>query len=213
MSIKGLTKKQNQALYTIVGIIIIALICVILFQFYNSNNHKKIIEASKAYQKALIASENSDVSSATKIAKFTSVVNQYPSTSFGIFASWQLAELYITPTKLNTSNFNMNIANLPKAIDTLEQSIKDNPDNSLTNVTKTRLARLYITAKQPDQAIKTLNNLGSLKDKAYPLMLLGEAYQQKNDKAKALDAWHKALQDPDSSAEFKQVITQLINNY
>lgn len=161
----------------------------------------------------MIASENSDVSSATKIAKFTSVVNQYPSTSFGIFASWQLAELYITPTKLNTSNFNMNIANLPKAIDTLEQSIKDNPDNSLTNVTKTRLARLYITAKQPDQAIKTLNNLGSLKDKAYPLMLLGEAYQQKNDKAKALDAWHKALQDPDSSAEFKQVITQLINNY
>jgi predicted negative regulator of RcsB-dependent stress response len=213
MSIKGLTKKQNQALYTIVGIIIIALICVILFQFYNSNNHKKILEASNAYQKALIASENSDFSSATKITKFTSVVKQYPSTSFGIFASWQLAELYITPTKSNTSNFNMNIANLPKAIDTLEQSIKNNPDNSLTNVTKTRLARLYITAKQPDQAIKTLNSLKTLENKAYPLMLLGEAYQQKTNKTKALNAWHKALQDPNSSAEFKQVITQLINNY
>ncbi|MED7788321.1 tetratricopeptide repeat protein [Francisella sp. 19X1-34] len=213
MSFKGLTKKQNQALYTIIGIIIIAIICVILFQFYNSNNHKRILEASNVYQKALIASENSAASSNTKISKFTSVVNQYPNTSFGIFASWQLADLYITPTKLDTSNFSINIANLPKAISILQQSIKDNPDNSLTNVTKTRLARLYIASNQPDQAVETLNSLKTLKNKAYPLMLLGEAYQQKNDKTKALNAWHKALQDPDSSAEFKQVITQLINNY
>ncbi|MED7818783.1 MULTISPECIES: YfgM family protein [unclassified Francisella] len=210
---KGLTKKQNQALYTIVGIIIVAIICTIIFQFYNSNNHKKILEASDAYQKALIASENSDTSLNTKISKFTTVVDQYPKTSFGIFASWQLADLYITPTKLDTNNFNMNITNLPKAIKVLQQSIKDNSDDSLTNVTKTRLARLYIASKQPDQAIKTLQSLGSLGNKAYPLMLLGQAYHQKNDKAKALDAWHKALQDPDSSAEFKEVITQLINNY
>lgn len=213
MTIKGLTKKQNQALYTIVGIIIVAIICTIIFQFYNSNNHKKILEASDAYQKALIASENSDTSLNTKISKFTTVVDQYPKTSFGIFASWQLADLYITPTKLDTNNFNMNITNLPKAIKVLQQSIKDNSDDSLTNVTKTRLARLYIASKQPDQAIKTLQSLGSLGNKAYPLMLLGQAYHQKNDKAKALDAWHKALQDPDSSAEFKEVITQLINNY
>lgn len=213
MSINGLTKKQNQALYTVVSIIIVAIICVIIFQLYNSNNHKKILEASNAYQKALIVSENPDASSNTKISKFNSVVDKYPKTSFGIFASWQLANLYITPTKLDTSNFNMNIANLPKAIKVLQQSIKDNPDDSLTNVTKTRLARLYIASNQPDQAIKTLQSLGSLANKAYPLMLLGQAYHQKNDKTKALDAWHKALQDPDSSAEFKQVITQLINNY
>ncbi|ASG69064.1 hypothetical protein CDV26_10420 [Francisella halioticida] len=210
---KGLTKKQNQTFYTIIGIVIVAMICIIIFQLYNSNNHKKILEASNAYQKALIASENLDVTSGTKISKFTSVVNQYPNTSFGIFASWQLADLYITPTKLDTSNFNMNITNLPKAIKVLKQSIKDNPDNSLTNVTKTRLASLYIASKQSDQAIKTLQSLGALNNKAYPLVLLGQAYHQKNDKTKALGAWHKALQDPTSSAKFKQVITQLINNY
>ena len=43
-------------------------------------------------------------------------------------------------------------------------------------------------------------------------MLLGQAYELKKAKTKALNAWHKALQDPNSSTEFKQIITQLINN-
>ncbi|APD51022.1 YfgM family protein [Francisella hispaniensis] len=209
---KNLSKKQTQALYTIAGIIIVAIICAIILQFYNSNNDKKMLDASTMYQKALIASENPKSPLDTKIAKFEQVVNDYPNTSFGIFASWQLADLYTTTTQPDTKNFNMNLTNLPKAILVLQQSIENNPKDSLSDISKVRLARLYIAAKQPDQAIKTLENIKPFKDNAYPLMLLGQAYSEKKDKTKAIETWQKALQDPNSSAEFKQIISQLINN-
>lgn len=212
MSIKNLSKKQSQALYTVIGIIIVAIICVIILQFYKSNNHEKMLEASTAYQKALIAGENTKSPIGTRAAKFEDVVNNYPTTSFAIFASWQLADLYITPTKLDTTNFSMNIGNMPKAIQVLQQSIDNNPNDSLTNITKTRLAKLYIASKEPDNAIKTLQSISSLENSAYPLALLGQAYNEKGDKTKAIQTWQRALQDPSSSPEFKQIITQQINN-
>ena len=92
---KNLSKKQTQALYTIAGIIIVAIICAIILQFYNSSNDKKMLKAATMYQKALIANENPKSPLETKISKFEQVINDYPNTSFGIFASWQLADLYI----------------------------------------------------------------------------------------------------------------------
>lgn len=212
MDVKNLSKKQSQALYSIITIIVIAVACTIILQFYKSNNSKEMLEASTAYQKALIANENINISLETKASKFQAVVDNYPNTSFGIFASWQLADLYITPTKLDTTSFKMNIGNMPKAIQALQQSINTNPKDSLTNITKTRLAKLYIATKEPQKAIETLQSISSLENSAYPLVILGQAYNEEGDKTKAIQAWQKALQDQDSSPEFKQIITQLINN-
>lgn len=209
---KNLSKKQTQVLYTIAGIIIVVIICAIILQFYNSSNDKKMLEAATIYQKALIANENPKSPLETKISKFEQVINDYPNTSFGIFASWQLADLYTTTTNLDTKNFNINVTSLPKAIAVLQKSIENNPKDSLSDISKVKLARLYILANQPDQAIKTLQNIKSFKDNAYPLMLLGQAYSEKKDKTKAIETWQKALQDPNSSGQFKQIISQLINN-
>ncbi|ALB01284.1 hypothetical protein ACH24_00330 [Francisella persica ATCC VR-331] len=208
---KNLSKKQTQALYMVAGIIIVAIICAIILQFYNSSNDKKMLEAATMYQKALITNENPKSPFETKIYKFEQVINNYPNTSFGIFASWQLADLYTTTTKLDTKNFNVNVTNLIKAIVVLQQSIENNPKDSLIDISKVRLARLYILTNQPDQAIKTLQNIKSFNN-AYPLMLLGQAYSEKKDKTKAIEAWQKALQDTNSSGQFKQIISQLINN-
>lgn len=212
MSIKNLSKKQKQSIYLLAGIIVIALILTVMYQLYSSSSNKKMLEASSAYQKALIANENTKLPLNDKASKFQTVIDNYPNTSFGIFASWQLSDLYITPTKLNTTSFNLNIANMPKAINTLQQSINANPNDSLTNVTKTRLARLYIQTKQPDKAIEILQTVHSLDKSAYPLMFLGQAYSEKGDNKKAIEIWQKALKDPNISPEFKQIITQFINN-
>ncbi|OEZ32993.1 hypothetical protein AS144_06770 [Francisella endosymbiont of Amblyomma maculatum] len=209
---KNLSKKQTQVLYTIAGIIIVVIICTIILQFYNSSNDKKMLEAATMYQKALIVNENPKSPLDTKISKFEQVINDYPNTSFGIFANWQLADLYTTTTKLDTKNFNINVTSLPKAIAVLQQSIENNPKDSLSDISKVKLARLYILANQPDQAIKTLQNIKSFKDNAYSLMLLGQAYSEKKDKTKAIEIWQKALQDPNSSGQFKHIISQLINN-
>lgn len=209
---KNLSKKQNQVLYTIAGIIIFIIICAIILQFYNSSDDKKMLESATIYQKALIANENPKSPLETKIYKFEQVINDYPNTNFGIFASWQLANLYTTITKLDTENFNINVTNLPKAIVVLQQSIENNHKDSLSDISKVKLARLYILANQPNQAIKTLKNIKSLKENAYPLMLLGQAYREKKAKTKSIETWQKALQDLNSSGQFKQIISQLINN-
>jgi cytochrome c-type biogenesis protein CcmH/NrfG len=43
-------------------------------------------------------------------------------------------------------------------------------------------------------------------------MFLGQAYSEKGDNKKAIEIWQKALKDPNISPEFKQIITQFINN-
>lgn len=212
MNIKNLSKKQMQSIYMIVGLLTVAIVCTILLQFYNSSNDKQLLQAATSYQKAIIANENSSISTADKTAKFETVVKDYPNTSYGIFASWTLAELYVVPTKLDTKSFNMNISNIPKAIKILQQSTEANPKDNLTNITKTRLAKLYLASNQTDKAIRTLQSTTNLQDNAYPLMLLGQAYLQQKDKTKAIQTWQKAEQDQNSSPEFKKIITQLINN-
>ncbi|MGQ4005271.1 tetratricopeptide repeat protein [Francisellaceae bacterium CB300] len=209
---KNLSKKQMQSIYMIVGLLTVAIVCTILLQFYNSSNDKQLLQAATSYQKAIIANENSSISTADKTAKFETVVKDYPNTSYGIFASWTLAELYVVPTKLDTKSFNMNISNIPKAIKILQQSTEANPKDNLTNITKTRLAKLYLASNQTDKAIRTLQSTTNLQDNAYPLMLLGQAYLQQKDKTKAIQTWQKAEQDQNSSPEFKKIITQLINN-
>ncbi|WP_321174115.1 tetratricopeptide repeat protein [Francisella sp. W12-1067] len=211
MKVKNLSKKQAQALYTIAGVIIVAIICITIFQFYSSGDNQKMLEASESYQKALITSENPDNPIDTKIASFESVVNIYPTTSFGIFASWNIAYIYITSTKLNPKK-EISATDYKKAINALLKSANANPKDSLTDITKTRLAKLYIETNQSDKAIETLNSLKYLQNSAYPLMLLGQAYKQKGNTTKAIEIWQKATQDPNATPEFKQIITQFINN-
>jgi predicted negative regulator of RcsB-dependent stress response len=212
MYIKNLSKKQIQSIYMIAGLLTVAIACVIALQFYNSNNSKQILQAATIYQRAIIASENHSISTADKTAKFEAIAKQHSNTSYGIFASWKLADLYVTPTKLDTKTFNINIANTPEAIQVLQQSSEANPKSNLTNITKTRLAKLYLISNQTDKAIKTLQSTADLQNNAYPLMLLGQAYLQQKNKTKAIQAWQKAEQDPNSSPEFKKIIVQLINN-
>ena len=212
MDIKNLSKKQMQSIYVIVGLLTVAIVCIVALQFYNSNNSKQLLQAATSYQKAIITGETPNISTSDKTTKFETVVKDYPSTSYGIFASWELADLYVIPTKLDTKSFNMNIANIPKAIQILQQSAEANSNDNLTNITKTRLAKLYLASNQADKAIKILQSTTNLQDNAYLLMLLGQAYLQQKNKTKAIQTWQKAKQDQNSSPEFKKIIAQLINN-
>jgi len=209
---KNLTQKQMQSIYMIAGLLTVAIVCIIALQFYNSNNTKQLLQAATSYQKAVITNENSSISVADKIAKFEAVMKNYPRTSYGILASWELAELSVAPTKLDTKSFGMNIANIPKAIEILQQSAENNPKDNLTNITKTRIAKLCLASNQTDKAIKILQSTTNLQENGYPLMLLGQAYLQQKDKTKAIQTWQKAEQDKNSSLEFKKIIAQLINN-
>lgn len=211
MSIKDLSPKHKQAVYLVLIIVAVAIIIVGILQYSKSKNSENMLEASSLYQKALITNENPSISNSQKIASFDSVTTMYPNTSYGILASWQVADLYITAKRLD-SNRPVSKNDYNKAILALVNSANNNPKDNLTNITNTKLASLYIQTNQTDNAIKILQNIPDLDNNAYPLMILGQAYAQKGDKSKALKVWKEASQDPNSTPEFKQIISQLINN-
>lgn len=205
MSIQNLSEKQKQAIYMIVGLLVITLLAITAIQLYKSNSNKQLVKAATSYQKAIITNENPDIKTTKKITSFETVATTHPATSYGIFASWELAHLYTNSTKATSTNSS-------KAIQILQQSIAANPKDDLTNITKTRLVKLYLDENQADKAIKVLQSITNLQKNAYPLLLLGQAYLQQNDKTKAIQTWQKAEQDSNSSPEFKETIAQLINN-
>jgi predicted negative regulator of RcsB-dependent stress response len=211
MSIKDLSPKHKQAVYLVLIIVAIAVIIVGILQYSKSENSKNMLEASSLYQKALISNENHNIPKTQKIASFDNVTTKYPSTSYSILASWQVADIYITPENLGSGK-SISKDDYNSAIKVLVNSANNNPKDNLTNITNTRLASLYIQTNQADNAIKTLQSISDLDNNAYPLMILGQAYAQKGDKSEALKAWKKASQDPNATPEFKQIISQLINN-
>ena len=111
------------------------------------------------YQKAILVNENANTTSIEKEKGFKQITTEYPKTSYGIFASWQLANIYVSNTDSNTSFMNYQATvNYTKAISVLSDSINDNHDNNLSDISKTRLAKLYIATNQSKKAIAVLQN-------------------------------------------------------
>ena len=212
MSLKKLSKKQSYLVYIGIAISIILILSVAVYSLSGYESNKKMLTASSLYQKFLIIDQNPNTTKAKKQEKLEEIIQKYPNTIFGIFSSWKLADTYITKTKLNTTSFNINIRNYPKAAQVLQQSVNANPKDSLTKVTKTRLARLYIASKEPNNAIKTIKSIKNYKKNSYPLVILGQAYYEKGNKKEAVKIWKAANKANTNSSQLTNITTQLINN-
>ena len=211
MNIKDLTKKQLQTIFASVVIVVVILLSVIVVEYNRHENAKDNTLVATMYQKAILVNENANTTSIEKEKGFKQITTEYPKTSYGIFASWQLANIYVSNTDSNTSFMNYQATvNYTKAISVLSDSINDNHDNNLSDISKTRLAKLYIATNQNKKAIAVLQN--DNQTAAYPLMILGQAYSQSGNQTEAIQVWQRALQDQNSSPQFLDQVNQLINN-
>ena len=211
MNIKDLTKKQLQTIVASVVIAIVILLSVIIVEYNRHVNAKDNTIVATMYQKAILVNENANTTAIEKQKAFKQITTEYPKTSYGIFASWKLANMYVSNTATNKSGINYQATlNYTKAIAVLSDSIKENLNNNLSDISKTRLAKLYIAMNQSKKAIAILQNDGQTA--AYPLMILGQAYSQSGNQTKAIQVWQRALQDHNSSPQFLDQVNQLINN-
>jgi predicted negative regulator of RcsB-dependent stress response len=211
MNIKDLTKKQLQTIVASVLIVVVILISVIVVEYNRHENTKDNALVATMYQKAILVNENANTTPIDKEKGFKQIATEYPRTSYGIFASWQLANMYVSTTDSNTSFMNYQATvNYTKAISVLSDSIQQNPNNNLSDISKTRLAKLYIATNQSKKAIALLQNDNLTS--AYPLMILGQAYSQSGNQTEAIQVWQRALQDRNISPQFLDQVNQLINN-
>ena len=211
MNIKDLTKKQLQTIVASVVIVVVILLSIIIVEYNRHENAKDNTLVATMYQKAILINENANTTSTEKETSFKQIISEYPKTSYGIFASWQLANIYVSSTDSNTSFMNyQTTVNYTKAISILSDSITANPNNNLSDISKTRLAKLYIATNQSKKAITMLQNDNLTA--AYPLMILGQAYSQDSNQTEAIQVWQRALQDKNSSPQFLDQVNQLINN-
>lgn len=216
--LNDLPNKQKKLIYSLTLIIMIAVISLAVWQYKKHENAEQMLQAATEYQKAILEYENSNISSSSKTNGFSKVVQEYPHTAFAIFSSWYLANDAINNTSFNNFDIknlqaadNNGKANYNKAISILENSAKENPSNNLTNITKTRLARLYIATNQIDKAISTIDSIATSQQTSYTLLILGDAYQAKGDIEKATQTWKKA-QTLNTNPDIDNLLNKKINS-
>ncbi|MFC4892427.1 YfgM family protein [Pseudofrancisella aestuarii] len=216
--LNDLPNKQKKLIYSLTLIILIAFISLAVWQYNKNKNAEEMLQASTEYQKAILTYENSSISSSTKTNGFTKVIQEYPHTAFAIFSSWYLASDAINNTSFNNfdiknlqASANNGKANYNKAISILENSAKENPNNNLTNITKTRLARLYIATNQIDKAISTINSIATSQQTSYTLLILGDAYHANGNNEKATEIWKKA-KNLNTNPDIDNLLNKKINS-
>lgn len=209
--LENLNKKQKHSVIITVSVIILVILLLSIYKISQHSSNQKMLLASTDYQKALINYNNSN-----QISGFDDVINQYPNSAYAIFSSWHLVDNAIQKSSVSSGIDLANLSttgksNYNNAISILQKSIQDNPKNSLTNITKTRLARAYLETNQPGKAMQTIKSADAYDKSSYTLMLLGDAYGKKDDKQKAVEYYTKA-EKLDTDPKLQSLITKKINN-
>ena len=212
-ALENLTTKQKNSIFTTITIAITLILCVSIFQYTKHNNTEKMLSASNDYQKALL-----NYDSSKDVSDFKQVIVKYPNTAYAIFASWYLADSSMSTSSVTSATLDITKlsvsgkTNYTNAAAILEKSIKDNPKNSLTNITKTRLARVYLELNKTDKAIQTLQSAEAVNSSAYIQMLLGDAYTQKENSQKAKVSYEIAMKLSDNDSDLQKLILKKLNN-
>ena len=200
-NLKKLSKKQRLKLYILIITSITALTFVGYNEYCKSAIKEKMLNASNLYQKALIISKNEKSTVEQKINAFKSVEHKYPNSAYGIYSSWNEVNLMLNKSKINYKEIER----------VFTTSIKNNPKNNLSNITKTRLARIYISNNQNSLAIKLLKEVKLSNSSAYIIILLGDAYSQNKEYKNAKKEYEKAL-SMNLNSSLKSVIKLKLNS-
>ncbi len=108
-----------------------------------------------------------------------------------------------------------NLADYPKAIETLEAFVKEFPTGGAITDVRMALGRSYIASKQEDKGIEVLTDVvrNSPEKKAEAGLIIADAYVKKDNKDKALEILNAVLADGVRSAESIQAAMMAANLY
>jgi len=169
--------KRYQNAITIV--LVIVLLMVSAYKYWNWHQEKITQQASNAYEHLMVAFSNQDNKGVRAYA--SQLLNDYSDTVYADAAHLTLAKLYVVRE------------NYPKAQKELESVALHSKAPTLQQIAKIRLVRLFVAIKSYDKA---LSELETVEDKAYlPVVneLKGDIYAATGQYQEAVLFYRKAI--------------------
>lgn len=165
------------------------------WHYWNSHESSTSREMSAAWQQVISAMDNSKPQTLEAAAKFAGD----NSNTYGALASLELVKRYVDLNQLD------------KAAAQLKTGLKDTSDAELQSVLNLRLARIQLQQKQPDEALKTLEQIKGDAWAAIVADVRGEVLLEKGDVKGAREAWLKGTEANGASA-LKEMLQMKMNN-
>jgi predicted negative regulator of RcsB-dependent stress response len=166
---------------TVIAGVVMALIIVTGWHYWERYKSRKLYHASSVYDEMITLRAQNETSEAAVQAN--KLINLYPRTPYAPMAALMLAR-----DAAATQSY-------PEAGKQLNWVIDHSSNDSLREIAKTRLARLDLAQKNPQD---TLDVLAKVDDKNFNGLvdqIRGDAYLLMNDTAKAQAAYQLALQE------------------
>ena len=182
---------------TIIGIVI-AILLIVGWHYHKRHQASTSAEASLLYSQMLQAGSHDD-----KLAQSNAklLMDKYRRTPYATLASLWLAKDAVTNHDLNA------------AAQHLQWTLKYGKKGAWHDLAATRLARVYLAQKKPQQALNLLNELPA--NSIYAALILqvkGDAYVDLKKDMLATQAYQQALKGlPSSSADYLDVQKKLAN--
>lgn len=177
------------------------LVGVIIFygwNYYQSYRSRMLSHASRVYDEML--TDRAQNNSASTIVQAEKLFSHYPSTPYSDMAALMLARDAISKK------------NYPEAVKQFSWVLQHGHSNSIRQIARLRLARLYIAEQKADEA---LSELKKVDDKAFAALIdevVGDAYLAKGKISEARAAYQKALQELPNSEEVRPLLEMKLNN-
>jgi predicted negative regulator of RcsB-dependent stress response len=180
--------------FTILAGILIALIITSGWRYWQSYHNKMLSHASVVYDEMLTLRSQNNMDGASVEAK--KLLSHYPKTPYA-----QMAALMLAREALLKKNND-------EAINQLNWVLDHSSDQALREITRIRLARIFIAEKKIDAALDLLKKLD---DKSFIGLVdevRGDAFAAQNNTNGARDAYHLALSEI-PNAEINRPVLQM----
>ncbi len=178
--LKGWIKQYGP---TILLGVVLAMVLVTGWQYWQSRQNNKLYHASGIYDQMLDARSQPGKSTLEKTATPADrLMSNYPKTPYAPLAALMLARNAVAKQ------------DFPAAIKQLHWVIDHSKNHSLQQIARVRIARIQIAQQQPAAAIESLNTVSDSGFAGLIAEIKGDAYMKLHDLAKAKAEYQVALQ-------------------
>lgn len=184
--------------FTIVLGILLALVLTTAWRYWQTYQENKLIHASFVYDEMLNLRAQNKMDAALKQAN--KLITDYPGTPYA-----PMATLLRAKDAVSKKNYS-------EASTQLQWVLDHSKDSGLREIALTRLARILIAEKKPQEAIRSL---ATIDDKSFMGLIdeiRGDAYFSMNDMTSARSAYKRALQELPNAEMMRPILKMKYDN-
>jgi predicted negative regulator of RcsB-dependent stress response len=165
---------------------------------YQTHHLHTLTHASKIYDEML--TDRAQNNKEATLIQAQKLASHYPSTPYG-----EVAKLMSAQDAVNKKDY-------PEAIKQLSWIAKHANQATIRELARIRMARVYLTQQQPNEAIKILKKVDDKSFNALVNEVMGDAYLALNQIGEAKTAYQQALQELPDSEQIRPLLEMKLDN-